>query len=66
MIICITGWFKTYDDNGVPTGRSEFVTSHGIDTITDEKVILPNVHPVELGAEFDGILEEWIIDETST
>lgn len=59
MIVCITGWFDTYR-GAVKTGK-EFVVSHGIDSITGEMVILPSVHPYELGAVLDLRLNEFVI-----
>jgi hypothetical protein len=61
MIICITGWFTKYDKFGIPNGK-EFIVSHGINENL-ESVILPQVHPKELNAEFDELIGEWIIKE---
>lgn len=49
MIICVTGTFPIYDRYG-KTGKTEYVVSHGIDSETDRSVVLPCVHPRELGA----------------
>jgi hypothetical protein len=61
MIICVTGWFKKYDRDGVYTGKREFVVSHGIDFETDEHVILPCEHPDVLGAKYDTEIGEYVI-----
>lgn len=60
MIICVTGLFDVYR-NGIPTGKKEFVVSHGYDTDTDRDVILQCVPPLELGAKFDTDLQEWVL-----
>lgn len=62
MIICITGTFPIY--HGSFKVGEEFVVSHGIDSETGEKVILPSEHPRELGAVFDTKLCEWVILES--
>lgn len=60
-IICITGDFAIYD-GGVPTGKTEFVVSHGVDEDTGRNIILPSEHPAKLGAKFDLELGEWVIN----
>jgi len=63
MIILVTGWFSQYDSNGYPTGKKEFLVSHGYDTITDRTVILPCEPPNRFpGARFNAELGEWVID----
>lgn len=42
-------------------GKKELIVSHGICSETLESVILPNVHPREVGAVFDMTLGEYII-----
>lgn len=41
--------------------RSKLVVSHGIDSYTDKIVILPNVHPTVLGAQFCEEYNEWLL-----
>lgn len=63
MIVCITGTFPVCDNEGHTTGKTEFVVSHGYNTETDKKVILPNEHPRSLGAVFDNQIGEWVLQE---
>jgi hypothetical protein len=63
MIVLVTGYFRKYDNSGRPTGNREFGVSHGIDMDTMENVVLPQLHPRQLGARFDYELGEWIIDD---
>jgi len=63
MIILITGYFPIYDYLGYPTGKKEFVVSHGIDEETGKSIVLPNEHPNALGGEFNSELGEWVIYE---
>jgi hypothetical protein len=62
VIICITGWFDVYKD-GYPTGKKEFVVSHGIDEATGRVVILQCIPPRELGAVFCDALQEYVLLE---
>lgn len=62
MIICITGMFDVYGDDGVKTGKSEFVVSHGVDYYTGKTVILPNEHPVAIGAVYSREIGEWVVE----
>jgi hypothetical protein len=43
------------------SGRGREVVSHGIEHDTGHSVVLPNVHPNEVGAEFDPRFGEYII-----
>lgn len=61
MIICVSGTFEVYDDQGLPNGY-QFMVSHGYDLETDQTCPLPSVHPRELGARFDNELQEWVLD----
>lgn len=59
MIVLICSEFDIYKD-GNPTGRKEFVASHGLDE-NGKTVIVEQCHPIELGAEYiDGI--GWVLD----
>lgn len=57
MIICIC----YYEKNKI-LNRKELIVSHGINEYL-ENVVLPQVHPLELGAEFNEDLGEWILME---
>jgi hypothetical protein len=59
MITVITGIYPIYK-NGIDTGRTEFVASHGIDSL-GRTVILQCVHPAELGAIYLQSINEWVI-----
>ena len=59
MIILVCGDFPIYE-HGVKVG-SEFVASHGVDSITLENVIVPQEHPESLGAKFDRNIGEWVL-----
>lgn len=61
MIILVTRWYDIYDKSGWPTGKKEFVTSHGICPDTGKVVVTPNDHPQRLGAIFDNKVGEWVI-----
>jgi len=59
-VLLICGLFDVYGKGGHKTGRQEFVVSHGVDLDTDKTVILPCVHPSELGATHLGG-NDWIL-----
>lgn len=59
MIILVCGNFPIYE-RGVKVG-SEFVASHGVDSITLENVVVPQEHPERLGAKFDRNIGEWVL-----
>jgi hypothetical protein len=62
QIMLITGNFPLYDKHGIPTGKGEFVVSHGINMDTGRDVIIENVHPNTIpGAYYDGDIGEWMI-----
>lgn len=56
MIILIT-----YTKINERTRKKELIVSHGINSTTNETIILPNVNPTELGAIYDSELCEWIL-----
>jgi len=62
-IICITGYYDKCDVNGIPTGRKELLVSHGINADTDSVVILPQIHPHSLGAVFNPVIGEYVIED---
>lgn len=57
-ILVITN--KEYNET---TRKTEEIVSHGIDCGTFEGVVLPPVHPTEVGAKWDIDLQEWILEE---
>jgi hypothetical protein len=59
MITLICGAFEIYDKDGYPTGKKEFVASHGIDE-SGKTVIVEQCHPREIGAKL--VNGNWIID----
>jgi len=61
-VIIITGWFDVLDQFGSSTGKKEFLVSHGIDQDTGKNVILPNEHPLKLGAVLDDGVVEWVLE----
>lgn len=61
MVIAITKWYAVVDNYGMPTGEKEQLVSHGVDTETDEVVILPQVSPSELGCVYDIELGEYVL-----
>ena len=61
MIICVSGMYPVYDDQGLEDGY-QIMTSHGYDPETDRTYPLPSAHPRELGARFDDELQEWVLD----
>jgi hypothetical protein len=66
MIVVIAGKFPVCDHTGQPTGRYEFVASHGVDFATGRSVILPGEPPLALGAEMHEQLSEWVLYENDT
>ena len=62
MIICITGWFDSYDKYG-KTGKKEFVVSHGVDPVTGRDVCLPSEHPKHLGCVWSEDYMEYVLLE---
>jgi hypothetical protein len=61
MIILVTGWFPQYE-RGIPTGKKEFLVSHGVDLTTGRDVVLPCEPPSRIkGAYFDKNYNEWAI-----
>jgi len=61
MITLVCGLFDVYDKNNYPTGKKEFVTSHGIDE-NGKTVIVEQCHPRELGAKL--VNGRWVIHTT--
>jgi len=57
MIIVVTTKEKRKGD-----GQMIDITSHGVNTDTDEIIILPNVCPEEVGAKFDLNIREYVIN----
>ncbi|PUV27770.1 hypothetical protein CDU00_20835 [Cronobacter sakazakii] len=51
----------TTEEVNKATGKPELITSHGIDRKTSKQVILPPVHPQDIGAEFCKELQSWVI-----
>ena len=43
------------------TGNTELLASHGVNIDTGENIVLPNVHPSELGATIDRRMNEWVL-----
>ena len=61
VIIVVTGWYPIYDMHGLPTGEKEHLVSHGIDTETDQTVVLPQVPPSECGCVYDINIGEYVL-----
>lgn len=59
-IILITGLFPIYE-RGIPTGKEEFVVSHGVGEKTGKSYVLPSEPPTSLGAKYDEELCEWYL-----
>ncbi len=57
MIMLITLW-----ERNKKTGRTELVTSHGVDVDTGRTIITSCDHPEKLGGRYDGEVGEWVID----
>jgi hypothetical protein len=64
-VILITGFFDVLDSYGHPTGEKEFLASHGIDEDTGKFVIVSQDHPNNLGAKFDNVIGEFVIENSS-
>jgi hypothetical protein len=63
MIILVTGEFDIYDKDGTPTGKKEFVVSHGVNLKTGEIITMPQVPPLEIeGAYYDSEIDELVLD----
>jgi hypothetical protein len=52
----------TYTDKKNYSHKNIELVDYGYDTETYQTVILPPVHPVELGAHIDSNLGEWVIE----
>jgi hypothetical protein len=63
MILLITGWFPVYDKIG-KTGEKVFGVDYGINLDTGATVVLPEMHPRELGATFNDQIQEWVLYDT--
>lgn len=62
MIMLITGNFPLYDREDIPTGKTEFVVSHGVDLDTGIPMVLPNEPPSSFpGAFFSPEVNEWLM-----
>ena len=51
----------TITETNENTGKPEPLASHGVDLDTGKNVVLPGVHPRDLGATVDAELNEWVI-----
>ncbi len=58
MILLITT--TEFDKN---VGAKTPIVSHGIDEETGKSVVLPCVHPADLGAVYDKERREWILPD---
>ena len=57
--ILITKMFAVLDKNGFSTGKTELLVDYALDEETLKPVVVPCVHPSELGGIFDVELGEW-------
>jgi hypothetical protein len=55
--------FPILDKHGYPTGETELLVDRAFMEDTGKPVIVPHVHPTELGAVFDPAFGEWVIHE---
>lgn len=60
-IICVCGMFEVENDHGEVIYK-ELTVDYGINEDTLEGVPLTWVHPSELGATFDKVIGEWVIE----
>ena len=51
--------FAVLDKNGFSTGKTELLVDYALDEKTLKPVVVPCVHPSELGGIFDVELGEW-------
>lgn len=58
MIILIT-FIETHP----ATGRKTTLVSHGVDSLTDKVIILPQQTPESMGAVFDPSMGEYILKD---
>ena len=42
--------------------RGNLIVSHGVDEDTLKDIILPQEHPLDLGAKFNRDLMEWVLE----
>ena len=61
-IILITGTFPVLDSDGYPTDKREFTIDHAFNESTMEAVVVPSVHPLQLGGKFDTTIQEWVLE----
>ena len=57
--ILITKMFAVLDKNGFSTGKTELLVDYALDEETLQQIVVPCVHPSELGGIFDVELGEW-------
>ena len=57
--ILITKMFAVLDKNGFSTGKTELLVDYARDEETLQQIVVPCVHPSELGGIFDVELGEW-------
>lgn len=57
--ILIAKMFPILDKNGFSTGKTELLVDYALDEETLQQIVVPCVHPSELGGIFDVELGEW-------
>lgn len=62
MILLITGNYPVEDHLPGPP-EYEFVVSHGVDLETGCNIVLPQDHPIALGAVYDKGYGEWVLKD---
>ena len=61
--ILITKMFAVLDKNGFSTGKTELLVDYALDEETLQQIVVPCVHPSELGGIFDVELGEWYLHD---
>ena len=61
--ILITKMFPILDKDGFATGKKELLIDYALNEKTLKPVVVPCVHPSELGGRFDVELGEWYLPD---
>lgn len=64
MIILVADWFDEYGDFNIPTGKREYLVSHGVDLDTGKTIITDHFDPRKSTmCYFDEDMGEWVLKE---
>ena len=61
--ILITKMFPILDNDGFTTGKEELLVDYALDEETLQQIVVPCVHPSELGGIFDVEFGVWYLPD---